>query len=823
MNEDFDDDDFDAIPDNTLQQLEQQAFTSTQRQKTHAFSGPSEARIQTFGATGLRRYGNATANKNVWRPPRPRKPTRSQIENAPPASAPEPPSSDYGFDDEDIIDLDESSKAVQPTSGLPTRSRTETPAQSRPYNQRHGSKAPIGPETEAAFAAADAELGAQQPGPWIQAPHLQPKAEDGIDVSALQARIAELEADQARLRQSEQEARNAALAKQGEIAIVRANQDKATREYERRIAVMQKLHSDESAKQKADLEAGRKEREKMQTDNRFLQHDLAQEAERAKRLTGPGKTRVASAGNETPRKNKRTTQGDGFEDDEVRLVSPSKSREKSREQTPKVGAKRKRPAQDSPIAPLLFSNPPREDSGVQQKETYKAHNEAAVAKEAAKYTFMQRMLNHCPYEGHQRTVEALTKHALPSNTKRSLSSVLTDGITSSAIGDEDYLPLKLSKVVLKIWATCLDEKHYAPIYLLLDLIRFAIQLELAGRKSQLVEEAVPLCMRTVELVANSVARASLYPSFAASAEFQDFQSSVAAHLDVDEVLEFVRELCDAASLSSQYIQLFWQKMEFPSTILMLNKAHSISQITAFLQILAMSVLPTSFGPICVNSDDAAEGQEKQERATIDRLTGLLFEMPEVPKDEPAYTDVEIAELRIEILEVFKVLCLSDHGGLLLSQHRAAIGRLVRFLDGQVNRLYTIRPSLGLPSPSTSEQFLHSLTAQTINTVVRIIYHLLRTYDNKINLLQKLAVVKGGYHKFSVSMTRIAFSDKLVFEEGLDEEVVEAAHQILDSVLSPEEGEAIVRAMETPRGTKGSSTETNTQDTNDDESMEEDPR
>ena len=168
----------------------------------------------------------------------------------------------------------------------------------------------------------------------------------------------------------------------------------------------------------------------------------------------------------------------------------------------------------------------------------------------------------------------------------------------------------------------------------------------------------------------------------------------------------------------------------------------------------------------------------------------------------------------------KHLCSTDHGGLLLAQHRSAIGRLIRFLDSQVNKLYTARPALGLTFSRVTP--LHTLIAKTVNTTARIIYHLLRTYDSHIDFLQKLRIIKGGYHKFLVSMTRIAFSDRLVFEEGLDEEVVEAAHQILDSVLSPEEGEAVVKAVETPRGTKATTTERDSQETNAGEAMEEEP-
>ena len=325
-----------------------------------------------------------------------------------------------------------------------------------------------------------------------------------MDVSSLQARIAELEAEQARLRRAEQEARNAAQVKLGEIAIVRANQEKATKEYERRIAVMQKLHSDEAAKQKAELEAGRKEREKMETDNRFLKHDLAQESERKKRLNGPGKPRQ-----ETPRKTKRTGVGDGFDDDEVVLVSPSKSKDKSREQTPKVGAKRKRPAQDSPIAPLSFDQPVRKDSAEQLRVAMERQKRELEAKEKNRFSFMQKTLNHRPYEGHERTVEALTKHHYPSNPQRSLSAIFMENMTIQA--SEEHLPLKLSRTMLKMWSRCLDEKYYPPLYLILDMIRFAIRLELSETICQLIEQAVPLCNRTMDLFAVPFAKAILYP------------------------------------------------------------------------------------------------------------------------------------------------------------------------------------------------------------------------------------------------------------------------------------------------------------------------
>lgn len=80
---DFSDDALDQLPANTLQQLEQDALLSTQLPQKKA-SLPLESR------NGL--------STQALVPP-----VRGQH------LAPSPPSSDYGFDDEDVIDLDEQS------------------------------------------------------------------------------------------------------------------------------------------------------------------------------------------------------------------------------------------------------------------------------------------------------------------------------------------------------------------------------------------------------------------------------------------------------------------------------------------------------------------------------------------------------------------------------------------------------------------------------------------------------------------------------------------------------------------------------------------
>ncbi|KAI7703915.1 hypothetical protein KC353_g13804 [Hortaea werneckii] len=826
----FSDDDLDAVPDNTLAELEQNAISSTQRPPADL---PRQSRKSVNDHVSIPSRPAHQAKQIAWRPPQPRVPPAAiapqhRPDCNPPVSAPAPPSSDYGFEDEDVVDLDEPSMVIQPASGPNTRHSPQH-AQHSSATARYNHKTALDPETEAAFAAADAELGAHEPGQWAHVPLLASRASgpnSTLDVSSLQARIAALEAEQNRLRQSEQDARNAAMAKQGEIAIVRANQEKSMRDFERRIAGMQKLHAEEAARNKAELDKGRKQREKLETEGRFLQHDLAQEAERARRTNGAGKGRTTASaaataarnrGQETPKRAKKNGLGDGFDDDEVRIVSPSRSREKSKDATPKQGAKRKRTANDSPVTALSFAQPAASLRHEGSEQTQTPAEQQVLVVESIRtgdpYDFMQRLLHHSPYEGHDRSIETLTSHTLPSQPHRTFSSILLDDLSRSVRAHEsDYMPLKLSRACLKLWSRCLDERYYAALYLLLDLIHFALFDQLSNVVAQLIEEAVPLCMTTISLVAIPLVRASTNPAYAANLD-REAHAKLCEQIEVDEMMEFLFRLAQAATIvGPTRVEDFWKCMELPFTLLMLNKAQPISQSTTTLRLLSTSSLSMTFGPIVPpESEDAASGQSKQETAIIDRLTILLFETPKPPPDEPAYSETELAELRNEILSVFRELCLTEHGGLLLAQHRSAVGRLVRFLHGQMEKLHLLPPAI--PSPSSPEALTtedsnpapaaHTLVAQTINTTTRLLYHLLRTYDTTLNLGQKLQAVQGGYHKFLVSMTRIAFSDQLVLEAGIEDEVAEAAHAVLDNMLSPEEGEAIGRAVETPRGTRGS--------------------
>jgi hypothetical protein len=380
------------------------------------------------------------------------------------------------------------------------------------------------------------------------------------------------------------------------------------------------------------------------------------------------------------------------------------------------------------------------------------------------------------------------------------------------------MPLKVSHTLLGLWSSCLHEKTYEPLAIILDMLRAALYFELSAIVSKLVEEAVPICLQTIDLVVTPVIQ-SQHASFSATFD-HNAQEDLAVKVDVDEVVDFLYFINQSAALSSERLETFWQHIHFKGSLLMLNKVQPLPRIVQALQILSTSILDATFGVI--NSDPSQ--QEQQEQTSVDRLAAWLFETPRAPKGEQPYTEEELAELRLETIKIFKRICLTDHGGQLLAKHRFAIAKLIKFLHGQVGKLYKIRPHAcrrrhGSSSDDDDQPTIHDLTIAAINTTVRVLHHILRTFDESIDLTSKLEVERGGYHAFLISMSRVAFSEQLVFEAGIETEVIEAAHDILDNVLSPEEGEAIVKAVETPRGTRSTTTRRDPSGESQDNAME----
>jgi hypothetical protein len=135
------------------------------------------------------------------------------------------------------------------------------------------------------------------------------------------------------------------------VSIVRSKQEKEAKEHERELNALQKLSEEKLAKQRKELEAARIAANNAATERDFVKQDLA-ESERVRRLNRAIEKKDSVV---TPKKKKALPHRDGFDDDEIEMLSPSKispSKFRGRIGTPTKPGKRKRKVVESP-APAL--------------------------------------------------------------------------------------------------------------------------------------------------------------------------------------------------------------------------------------------------------------------------------------------------------------------------------------------------------------------------------------------------------------------------------------------------------------------------------------
>ena len=146
-------------------------------------------------------------------------------------------------------------------------------------------------------------------------------------------------------------------AKAGEIAIVRSKQEKMAKEHEREVAALRKLNEDRLAKQQKALEAARIAEKNAATERDFIKQDLVEESERVRRLNRQkAAEKNGPSAVTTPKKKKTFAHRDGFDDDEIEVLSPSKISpskfQKRNIGSPSKPGKRKRKAVESPAGAL---------------------------------------------------------------------------------------------------------------------------------------------------------------------------------------------------------------------------------------------------------------------------------------------------------------------------------------------------------------------------------------------------------------------------------------------------------------------------------------
>ncbi|KAL8698519.1 MAG: hypothetical protein Q9224_001812 [Gallowayella concinna] len=565
------------------------------------------------------------------------------------------------------------------------------------------------------------------------------------DRDVLKAQILEL-------RREKKAAEDAALAKSGEIAIIRANQNKLEKMYESNMQAMKKLHVEEAARQKLEVERVLAEKQKITTEKGFLQNDLAEVNEQNRSLqravkAKPGTSKPA-AGKDggisvlptTPKKNKSLSHGDGFEDDEIQIYSPSKVPIRPKNNTPKAGNKRKRKAvETSPLKPLQLgqakeapdlSHPP-------DKSPVQPANATASDSPATKTL---------------STTAFLPDRFEPDTA---LSTIFLDEMSIlSAKSDVDNFPVALALIILSMWKQCVDEQFVPRVPIILQSRRALTE---------------PI-QSTADV--NIIPRVRRQP--------QKF----AAEVNTFDCLELLKSVSNDCLFREEDIIRFWKCMRFDFIAMILQVVQPIEELHVSLALLRTSVQKESFAMIVPLNDGK---QEPSEMNLLDLLTRLLVEKPKPPNADEPYGVVEVAELRLNVLSLMEEMCENEHSSRMLASSQYAIGRLVWVMNDELDALYDYR-------------YGHEYRADLVNQATRLLFRLKTAHPQLISMQEKLKIIpnSGGVHKHLIALTRLALSEGVFFEEEIEDDVVECAYEMLEDLSSPEEAEALREAFSTAR-------------------------
>jgi regulator of replication initiation timing len=571
--------------------------------------------------------------------------------------------------------------------------------------------------------------------------------------------------------------------KTGEISIIRRKQTTITQNYDQQLAALQQSMAEEMAKHKREVEAAMSEGKVLATENIFLQQELADEAYQQRSYKS--KRRAEKSAPETPRKSRVLPFRDGFDDDEIAMVSPSKSATRSKRATPTVPGKRKRQSsQDGPV-PLQLSPAAGELIMPDAPDMAEVAEVKRKAAESGRHQrFMMRLLSHRTTVGEDTDFEAMVKLAFPSEPHRPMSSIIMEGMAH--VEPNNYI-LEYTQTIASLWQRAINEKFYEPIPRFEAIMRYSLMSD-DTPLSELITPLVGILQDSVEI--NAVPRFKYAPASrdkrvtrrTPKADLQPLVDSTGAMRLLYQVA------CGVLHVRSS-IDEFWQNIRISFILVMLHPSHPLGDIVILMNLLSTSIRPNSFGPIRSSDQDQLDVQ----KWIVDRLTHMLSE-PAIPDEglDP-YTPHDICAMRLEVLLLLESLAFNPmapsqgqgHASTILALHPNALARLFRSLHDELDALYS--------SPPESD-----LRVALINGLMRLVFGVMRQHASLINMQEKLACVPGSKQKHLVVLTRLAFCDGTVLEAGIDDETVDMAHELLEEWTNPQEADSLAEVFSTSR-------------------------
>ncbi|RFN46887.1 hypothetical protein FIE12Z_8861 [Fusarium flagelliforme] len=781
--DEFSDDGFDDIPDNALQELENHAIQFTQAQASRSATQQRAVSPEFGGWIDDEDDLDTTEVTNDAGIPI----GRPVIDNNLPRNE---ASQGYYLD---------SRRSIPPPN--PQWNPVVDPSKRRPIGQpiqQHINPAPPNQPmyTSQQFQTQSSHFARAQPSQFARPPlpqnrHAAPsqsQTRPGDILSALQQRVVVLE-DQLK----------AAL---GEASIVRSNFVKSNEEHAAEVARLNKINAEQLAKQERIAEAAVAAQQNADTELQFLQRDMREVNDRVRRKE-PAVN--ASGGLTTPKKAAKTWVADGFDDMDI-VLSPSKGQGRSRnsgsvalhvgERTPSKG-KRKRPAVDSPVMPLeTHTDSFASSNGKPESAAHQAPIVVAPPP-AVPFEFLKLVLDH----GTQRsTFDVLSRFYFPDDPETSFSAIVFQKIP--LMGDPNrpmQLLVDFANLMSGIWTRCQADQLWEPIKYVLSLISFTFSLHASEVAPFVIPNLAAPAQATMCTLAEWQNRVPEGDEQLKNAEFQ----SMKRHINIVDILSVFYTCSLACSTALDVTEdevksqatMFWSCISPDLVYKLLSPKQELPDILAMLELLTTCSLPDSLGPITEQNDCLVASH------VINHVSNKLTDYHASVKTREQKATLYLASLRTLV-----AFSRYPFGAIELASHDLALPRLVACLSASIDELYDlpIPPNVLPPNSETDDLHLGSEAAsysvslyQIISKCVFLIHSLVTGHDtaNIAEISQKLSLAHGGSQRYLIALGRLTFAEEdLVMEAGIDGETVEAAHELLELAVTPDEGEIVSGAF-----------------------------
>lgn len=358
--------------------------------------------------------------------------------------------------------------------------------------------------------------------------------------------------------------------------------------------------------------------------------------------------------------------------------------------------------------------------------------------------------------------------------------------------------------IISLWNRCYEQQYWEPVKYLTRLLSFTFQLHATSVAPYVIRELVPIAQSTVVILAEIMQSRLADGSFPNKDDYKFAQD----HIEVPEVLSLL-QVCVLACATTlpdleggldYTIAAFWSLVSFEFVLMLLSPKQRPDDTIAMLDLLSSSSLEHSIGPI---ADDKLP--EVVARAIIERVSAKLIETSRsftTPRPD------QRRRIRSSALRTLIAFAKHPFGAMQLSVHNNALPRLVTCLSLSLDELYDqaapsaahsqlsgISPRLTklLRSSSKPVSDIHHIISQCI-----LLIHALVTdkhTSNAADITRKLSLAHGGSQRYLLALGRLTFAEEdLVIEAGIDSEVAEAAHELLELSVTPDEGEIVGEAF-----------------------------